>query len=101
MTFALSELLSQKDALERQIKAAQAEARANAISEIRNLMARHGLTVADLAPATRPKSGDPVKKVAPKYRDPESGATWSGRGLRPKWLVAALKRGQSLSEFSI
>jgi len=22
-----------------------------------------------------------------KYRDPESGATWSGRGREPSWLV--------------
>jgi DNA-binding protein H-NS len=25
-------------------------------------------------------------KVAPKYRDPKTGKTWSGRGKEPGWL---------------
>ena len=25
-------------------------------------------------------------KVPPKYRDPKTGITWSGRGVRPKWV---------------
>ena len=27
------------------------------------------------------------KKVAAKYRNPETGTTWSGRGITPKWLL--------------
>ena len=27
------------------------------------------------------------KKASPKYFDPISGATWSGRGKRPRWLI--------------
>lgn len=26
-------------------------------------------------------------KVAPKYRDPDTGATWTGRGIAPKWIA--------------
>ena len=40
------------------------------------------------------------KKVAPKYRGP-GGETWAGRGVRPKWLVAALNQGAKLEEFAI
>jgi DNA-binding protein H-NS len=40
------------------------------------------------------------KKVPPKYRSP-SGETWAGRGARPKWLVAAIKRGKKMDEFLI
>jgi hypothetical protein len=25
-------------------------------------------------------------KVAPKYRDPKTGKTWAGRGVKPKWV---------------
>ena len=39
-------------------------------------------------------------KVAPRYRGPE-GETWSGRGLRPKWLTALIAEGRKLEEFSI
>jgi DNA-binding protein H-NS len=40
--------------------------------------------------------------VAPKYRNPEVPAeTWAGRGLRPRWLVAALKGGKKVEDFAI
>ena len=26
------------------------------------------------------------QKVAPKYRDKSTGATWTGRGKPPKWI---------------
>jgi DNA-binding protein H-NS len=40
------------------------------------------------------------RKVPPKYRGP-SGETWAGRGARPLWLVAAIKRGKKLDDFLI
>src|SRR4051812_39544944 len=39
-------------------------------------------------------------KVPPKYRSP-SGETWAGRGQRPKWLVAAMKKGKKIESFLI
>jgi DNA-binding protein H-NS len=40
--------------------------------------------------------------VAPKYRNPDNPTeTWAGRGLRPRWLAAALKTGKKLEDFSI
>jgi hypothetical protein len=46
--------------------------------------------------------GGPRGSVAPKYRNPENSAeTWAGRGLRPRWLVAAIKGGKKLEDFAI
>jgi DNA-binding protein H-NS len=98
----LSELLTQREALERQIQAAQAADKSRAIAEVKRLMALHGLTATDIAAkpaATRSASSE--RKVAPKYQDPETGASWSGRGLRPRWLVAAISSGRQLEEFAI
>jgi DNA-binding protein H-NS len=40
--------------------------------------------------------------VAPKYRNPEDSAeTWAGRGLKPRWLTAAIKGGKKLEDFAI
>ena len=40
--------------------------------------------------------------VAPKYRNPANPSeTWAGRGLKPRWLAAALKSGKKLEHFSI
>lgn len=52
----------------------------------------------------RPKGlrGGPRGKVAPKYRNPANPSeTWAGRGLKPRWLSAALKSGKKLEHFSI
>jgi DNA-binding protein H-NS len=41
-------------------------------------------------------------KVAPKYRNPANKSeTWAGRGVRPRWLQAALKKGRKIEEFAI
>jgi DNA-binding protein H-NS len=40
-------------------------------------------------------------RVLPKYRNPQTSETWSGRGKRPRWLVAAVKSGRKIEEFRI
>lgn len=41
-------------------------------------------------------------KVPAKYQDPNNRSQkWSGRGMKPKWLQALLKKGHSLEEFKI
>lgn len=39
--------------------------------------------------------------LAPKYRDPNSGKTWSGRGLQPLWFRDALNSGKRPEELEI
>jgi DNA-binding protein H-NS len=46
--------------------------------------------------------GGPRGSVAPKYRNPENAAeTWAGRGLKPRWLAAAIKGGKKVEDFFI
>ena len=47
----------------------------------------------------RPRRRYPV--VSPKYRNPQTSETWSGRGKRPRWLTAAMKSGRKIEEFRI
>jgi DNA-binding protein H-NS len=99
----VNELLAQKAALEKQISEARRAEKAGAIAQVKALMAEHGLTLKDIsargAGSTRgPKVG---AKVAPKYRNAATGDTWSGRGLQPKWLKAALASGRKLSDFAV
>jgi DNA-binding protein H-NS len=99
----LADLLKQKAELERKIASAQLESRLKAIADVRSLMAEYGLTAADLVTTTR-KSGKAAsgasKPVAAKYKD-DKGNSWSGRGLKPKWLTAALAAGRKIEDFSI
>lgn len=101
-SLSLSELLAQRAALEQQILDVQRAERADAVAKVRALMAEYGLTAADLGSRsplpTRKTAGTPV---APKYRHPATGDTWSGRGLKPKWLKAAIDSGAALDDFKI
>jgi DNA-binding protein H-NS len=98
----IQELLAQKAALEKQIAEAQRSARSDAIAKVKALMAEYGLTAADLAgKVTGTVKAEGGKKVAAKYRDNASGQTWTGRGLKPKWLQAALASGKSIEDFTI
>lgn len=101
----VAELMAQKAEIEKKIAEAQREERASAIAQVRALMAQHGLTVADLASrgasAPRAASGKALSKVPAKYRDPSTGNSWSGRGLKPNWLKAALDGGKTLADFAV
>ncbi|QPS09602.1 H-NS histone family protein [Delftia acidovorans] len=77
-------LLAQKAQLEAQIATAQAEAKAKAVTEARALIQEHGLTAADVFTAQGKKPKGSVG--APKYRDPATGVTWTGRGKPPNWI---------------
>ena len=71
-----------------------------------------GYTIEELfGAAGKPKAGRKAKaakstaragrKVAPKYRNPGGSETWSGRGKRPRWFLAALKSGKKEKDLLI
>ena len=102
----LKELIAQKEALERQIEETTAHGRETAIAKIRELMAENGVSLTDLGgrgtgKSSGKKTSPTGKKVAAKYRDKATGDSWSGRGLQPKWLNAALASGKKIEEFAV
>jgi DNA-binding protein H-NS len=82
------ELLAQREKLEKQIEEAKSREYAEVLNEIKQKMADYGITLTELG-------GGPRAGVAPKYRDPDSGSTWSGRGKPPRW-IAGLDREKFL-----
>ena len=95
----LKELIAQKEALERQIELTRTQDRSAAVEKVRALMTEYGLSVSDLSTKRAKKVGG--TKVAAKYRDKATGDTWSGRGLQPKWLRAALGTGRKITDFAV
>jgi DNA-binding protein H-NS len=79
----LETLMAQKAALEKQIADLQKQGRLDAIAQARVLVAEFELTQGEVFKTTAKAGG----KVAPKYRDPDSGKTWTGRGVAPKWIA--------------
>ena len=102
----LHELMAQKEALDRQIEQTQTKERSQAIEKVQSLMAEYGLTPADLGGRSAAKSPRKPKtggggKVAAKYRNTSTGETWSGRGLQPRWLKAAIAGGRKIGDFAV
>lgn len=83
-------LLARKAELDRLIEQTRKAEVAGAIAEVRALVAEFGLTSDDVfggAKARAKVSASKGTKVAAKYRDPATGATWTGRGRAPVWIA--------------
>lgn len=87
------ELLQQREQLEQQIKNARNNELTDAVNKVRALVSEFSLTTEDVFPPARgKKSGSTGSKVAPKYKNPETGDTWTGRGKAPKWIASVEDR---------
>jgi DNA-binding protein H-NS len=78
--------------LQAQAEQVRREERQQAIDMAKTMISTYDITAKDLGldKAPKVKTGPkPGNKVSPKYRDPASGATWSGRGKTPRWINGA------------
>jgi DNA-binding protein H-NS len=78
--------------LQAQAAKVKEEEKEQAIGMARTMISAYGITARDLGLDKTPKvktGPKPGNKVSPKYRDPQSGATWSGRGKTPRWINGA------------
>lgn len=78
----------------------QKSERKETLAKIKSLADSIGVTV------TIHEAGKKTEKrqssVAIKYRNPNNASeTWTGRGLKPKWVTALLSQGYSLESFSV
>ena len=83
---AYKELLQQREALEIQIKEARARELSDAIALVRKTVDEFGLTVGDVFRPSDRRNPSKGSKVEPKYRNPATGETWTGRGKPPVWI---------------
>ena len=97
------EIINQIEDLQKQAEKIRETERAAAITEIKEKIAifaisaeELGLTSTGKRPSTKGKSN-----VKAKYRDPVSGATWSGRGKMPVWLKEQVDAGKSKDAYLI
>ena len=92
------ELKAQMDTLAEQTEAARIAELQVVVDDIRAKVAEYGLTEKDIFGGRRGRVG--AKKatatVEAKYRDPKTGATWSGRGRAPAWIKDAKNRNRFL-----
>jgi DNA-binding protein H-NS len=70
-------------------------------SEIERTLARISEATDEGHPSGRRGLSLKGTKVQAKYKDPQSGQTWSGRGAHPRWLKPLLQQGRKLEDFAI
>ncbi|PLZ00166.1 H-NS histone [Burkholderia sp. WAC0059] len=91
------ELLAQRERLEAEIQQARDTERAGVIAEIRQKLVDYRIGLDELAGRrAKTAASGAGRPVAPKYRDPESGKEWSGRGKPPAWIKDAPNRDKFL-----
>jgi DNA-binding protein H-NS len=77
------------------------------MKQLKSVISRYRLTLDDAKLAFNGRGNGSVsalrgRKVRPKYRNPTNKSeTWAGRGLKPKWLTAQLRKGKKLEDFAI
>ncbi|KVO15133.1 H-NS histone family protein [Burkholderia ubonensis] len=94
------EIQAQIETLQEEAKAAREAEIAEVIEDIRQKVAAYGLTPQDVFGRKRAANGAARAKPASvvKYRDPKTGATWSGKGRAPGWIAKARNRDKFLVE---
>src|SRR5579864_2439361 len=106
MATTLEAMQAKMKKLQAQADALIAKQSSGVIEKIRELMAKHGLTTADIdahvggkqrATKAVAKTMSKGSAAAVKYRDPKSGATWTGHGRAPSWIAAAKNRDKFLA----
>ena len=85
---------------ELKVKKAKASVQERSRSELRqkleSIAANAGFKIGDLFAGR----GGKGRKVAAKYANPDDASeTWTGRGRKPRWLVAKLKAGDRIEKF--
>ncbi|MGZ2747933.1 H-NS histone family protein [Burkholderia stagnalis] len=82
----IQQLQTQLAELDKRIKVARRSERDAALTKVRDLVTSYALTAREIfgqGYSDRAK----LFTVGAKYRDPVTGATWSGRGRAPSWIV--------------
>ena len=82
----LKELLAQRQVLQQQVSAAHQREAEMVLADIVRKMREYQISFAELMGRER-ENQKVTSARAPKYRDLRSGATWSGRGRAPHWIV--------------
>jgi DNA-binding protein H-NS len=85
MTSDYQTLLQKKAELDEKINALLKHEKGDAIAKVQNLVQQYGLMREDLFPPQKSKSSK-QSIGEPKFRNPETGVTWTGRGKPPKWI---------------
>lgn len=92
-----SQVVAEIEKLQAEAAALREQELAEVIDMIRSKVAEFGLTAQDIFGRKRAKSDNTAKSIVPpKYQNPKTGETWSGRGRAPVWIAKSKNRSRFL-----
>ncbi|RKP46407.1 H-NS family nucleoid-associated regulatory protein [Trinickia fusca] len=80
------QLTEQLAKVQAQMEAAREKEVTATIEQIKQQIAEYGITAEELGFAAKRASASKSQGLPPKYRNPKTGQTWSGRGRVPAWI---------------
>lgn len=99
--FSEAELANMMANVQRALKEKQNSKRREVLTKIREMAASIGVGI-EVIESEKPVTGKRGGKVAPKYRNPnDPEQTWTGRGMKPRWLQGLMDQGHDQTEFQI
>lgn len=97
----LEELDQLQKAIQIELGQRRAKEEESLLNDIRQKAALLGLSSEELLSRLGKTPGRKKGAVPAAFRNPETGAEWSGRGRKPNWVVEFLKQGKSLDDLRI
>jgi DNA-binding protein H-NS len=81
-------LMLRYKAIQSEIEVARKQETEAALISIRHMVSMYGITEREIfgCRTLAGKRDNRFGKVAAKYRNPETGETWTGRGRPPRWI---------------
>jgi len=80
------ELKAKAEALLVQAEEARQAELETVLEEVRARVQEYGITPEQVFGRKRARSANGSQPATPKYQDPKTGNTWSGRGREPSWI---------------
>lgn len=95
----LKELVALDEKIQKALVTARARARYEVKQRIAEMASQHGFSIDELFDG---RAAGKNRGGVAKYANPaDRSQTWTGRGRKPNWVVAGLKKGASLEDFAI
>ena len=91
------QLTAQLEKLHKEAAVAREKEIEQAIADIKQKIVEYGITAEELGFSSK-RSTPKKAPLPPKYRNPKTGETWSGRGRSPAWLAGKNRERFLISE---
>lgn len=98
-SLSLKELKDLQSAVTKAVSGFDDRKRKAALTQVEEAARALGFTLSELTGTAVPRKRSPA---VPKFANPtDTSETWSGRGRKPRWFVAALKAGKKPEQMTI